>query len=141
MRSFNAVTAVKIIPIALFSCLFFMTTLVSCDEGEIAGKSQTIQDSLVNIFPTWQSVKIKVGDNNMSMIVVIGDATFYKAPDDVKKAKAIELGKMVLRLWGSHNYFDKGNLIVTSDTRNISESPADGISIPIDFAGLKAGKH
>jgi hypothetical protein len=110
----------------------------SCDRiGDISGKSQIVKDSLVNIFPTWQSAKITIGDNNTSMSVVIGDATFYNAPDDVKKAKAVELGKMVLRICGKENFLEKGELIVTADIRNISASPTDGKVVPIDFTALK----
>jgi len=113
-------------------------SLHSCDRiGDISGKSQIIKDSLVNIFPTWQSAKIIIGDNNTSMSVVIGDATFYKAPDNEKKEKAIELGKMVLRISGKENFLEKGTMVVTADVHNISASPADGISVPIDFTALK----
>ncbi len=114
-------------------------TLCACGDriGDISGKSKDVQDSLVNVFPTWQSAKIVISDNNTSMSVIIGDATFYTAPDDVKKTKAEELGKMVLRICGKDNFLEKGSLIVTSDIRNISATPVDGISVPIDFAGLK----
>ena len=70
------------------------------------------------------------------MSIVVGDATFYKATDDVKKEKASALGKMVLRILGK-NFLDKGNLIVTADIHNTSENPVDGILIPIDFTALK----
>ena len=122
--------------------LMLICSLHSCDRiGDISGQSQVVKDSLVNIFPTWQSAKIIIGDNNTSMSVVIGDATFYTAPDSEKKAKAEELGKMVLRICGKDNFLEKGYLVVTSDIRNISASPADGISVPIDFTALKKGSE
>ena len=73
----------------ILSLLAFVTitTFYSCDQWNIEGKSQIIQDSLVTIFPSWQAAKIKIGDNNTSMSVVIGDAAFYKATDDIKKRK------------------------------------------------------
>ncbi len=126
------------------SAFFSLLTLVlvcalhSCDRiGDISGKSQVVKDSLVNLFPTWQSAKIIIGDNNTTMSVVIGDATFYKAPDNVKKEKAQELGKMVLRICGKDNFLEKGYMVVTADISNISASPSDGISVPIDFTALK----
>ena len=117
----------------------FICSLYACGDriGDISGKSQIVKDSLVNIFPTWQSAKIVITDNNTGMSVIIGDATFYTAPDDVKKAKAEELGKMILRICGKNNFLEKGNLVVTSDVRNISASPVDGVSVPIDFTALK----
>ncbi len=111
--------------------------LYSCDETEMDAKSRVVQDSLVNILPTWQALKIKVGDNNSNMLIVVGDATFYKASDDQKAKKANELGQMVLRIYGKGNYLEKGNLIVTGDIHNTSETPPDGIAIPLDFAALK----
>ena len=123
--------------------IVLICSLHSCDRiGDISGKSQIVKDSLVNIFPTWESAKIIIGDNNTTMSVVIGDAAFYKSPDDEKKAKALELGKMVLRICGKDNFLEKGYLVVTADVRNISASPTDGISVPIDFTALKkqAGK-
>jgi len=111
--------------------------LYSCNEMDVDGKTQIVHDSLANIFPTWQAVKIKVGDNNTSMLIVIGDASFYKASDGEKAKKATELGQMVLRIFGKGNYLEKGNLVVTGDIHNNSETPPDGIAIPIDFAALK----
>jgi len=114
-----------------------VVSFYSCANGDLTGKTQVIHDSLITVFPTWQSVQIKIGDNNTSLSVVIGDATFYKAPDDIKRAKAEELGKMILRICGSNNYLETGSLIVTADINNTSENPADGIKIPVDFPGLK----
>jgi hypothetical protein len=110
----------------------------SCQEmNDNDGKTRIIQDSLNNVLPTWQALKIKVEDNRTRMTVVVGDATFYKASDEVKSKKAADLGKMILRIYGPNNYLEKGTLIVTKDVQNNSEAPADGISIPIDFEGLK----
>ena len=119
--------------IALASFFF----LFSCNEIDVDGKTRVIQDSLVKILPTWQALKIKVGDNNTSMLIVVGDASLYKATDGEKVQKATEVGQMVLRIFGKGNYLKKGNLIVTADIHNSSENPPDGVSIPIDFASLK----
>jgi len=109
----------------------------SCDDAENDGKTRVIQDSLVNVLPTWQALKIKVDDNKTNMHIVVGDATFYKASDDVKNKKADELAKMILRIYGKDNYLEKGTLIITADIRNKIDTPADGVSIPIDFSALK----
>jgi hypothetical protein len=124
-----------------FAALFITATIFSCKEGDYEAKSLIVQDSLVNVLPTWQALKIKLGENNTNMRIVVGDATLYKASDDVKKQKAQEVAKLVLRIYGPGNYLEKGNLIITADVRNKSENPQDGINIPIDFAALKkAGK-
>ncbi len=123
-------------------CLSLLAIIVavsfySCKNGELVGKTKVIEDSLITIFPTWQSAKIGLHDNYTNVTVVIGDATFYKAADDVKKAKAIELGKMILRVCGKDNTLETGSLTVTADVINQSESPADGIKVPIDIEGLR----
>jgi len=110
----------------------------SCKEmNDNDGKTQIVQDSLINVFPTWQALKIKIDDNRTEMNIIIGDAAFYKASPEVKNQKAIELGKMVLRIYGKDNYLEKGNLTVTKDIHNTSETPADGITVPINFSELK----
>ena len=126
-----------LLPVLLIS----VTSFFSCKEGvDNDGKTRIIQDSLNSVLPTWQALKIKVEDNT-NMKIVVGDATFYKASADVKAKKAEALGEMVLRIYGKGNYLEKGTLIVTSDVKNNSETPADGISVPIDFSEMKkAGK-
>lgn len=110
--------------------------LPSCEMNDNDGKTRIIQDSLVNVLPTWQALKIKVEDHTV-MNIIVGDATFYKASPDEKNKKAEEVGRMVERIYGKDNMLQKGNLIVTSDIRNESENPKDGIQIPIDFSALK----
>ncbi len=115
-----------------------ITTFFSCnDRMENDGKTTVVHDSLVNVLPTWQALKVKVSDDKTDMLIVVGDATLYKASDEVKKQKAEEVAKMVLRIYGPNNYLEKGNLIITANIRNEDEAPADGIKIPMDFAGMK----
>jgi len=124
----------------VFIFIGLIAALPSCKEmNDNDGKTQIVQDSLINVFPTWQALKIKVDDNRTQMNVIIGDATFYNASADVKNQKAVELGKMILRIYGKDNYLEKGNLVVTKDIHNTSETPADGISIPINFTEMKKG--
>ncbi len=110
----------------------------SCKEGvDNDGKTLILQDSVVTVLATWQALKIKVDDNKTQMNVIVGDATFYKASAEEKGKKALELGRMIIRIYGANSYLEKGNLIVTNDVKNNSETPADGISTPIDFVALK----
>jgi hypothetical protein len=110
----------------------------SCKEGNNNdGKTTIIQDSLINVLPTWQALKIKIDDNRTEMNVIVGDASFFKASADAKAKKADELCKMILRIYGKGNYLKKGSLIVTADVHNTSETPADGISTPLPFTELK----
>ena len=124
----------------LLAILFIglITVMPACKEmNDNDGKTQIVQDSLINIFPTWQALRIKVDDDRTHMNVVIGDVSFYNATQDVKNQKATELGKMILRIYGKDNYLEKGNLIVTKDIHNTVDAPADGITTPIDFAAMK----
>lgn len=120
---------------------FSIHLLPSCKEVDTEGKSRIVQDSLNTVLPTWQALKIKVEDGGSQMSVIVGDATFYKATEEEKKTTAEELGRMILRIYGPGNYLEKGSLIVTADVRNTSETPADGISVPIDFSALKKEMH
>ncbi len=110
----------------------------SCDEvNENDGKTRIIQDSLVNVLPTWQALKITVNKDRTNISVVVGDATFYKASPEKKTEKAAELGKMILRIYGKDCLLRTGDLVVTADITNRSFAPPDGISTPIDLQGLK----
>ncbi|MBC7552421.1 MAG: hypothetical protein H7257_00425 [Taibaiella sp.] len=110
----------------------------SCEDGkENDGKTAIVQDSLITVLPTWQALKIKIEDNRTEMNVIVGDASFFTASPQEKARKAEELGKLILRIYGKGNYLEKGNLVVTKDVRNNSETPADGISTPIPFSELK----
>ncbi len=116
----------------------FAFSMFSCKEiADTSGKTTIVHDSMVNVLPTWQSLKIKLNDDQDEMLIVVGDASFYKATPEEKTRKAEEAGKMILRIYGKDNYLRKGELIVTKDLRNESWAPADGISTPIDFELLK----
>lgn len=110
----------------------------SCKEGnDNDGKTVIVQDSLVNVIPTWQALKVKIEDNRTEMKIIIGDPAFYALSPEEKAKKANEVAQMVLRIYGKGNYLEKGKLIVTKNARNTEEEPADGISTPLDFEGLK----
>ena len=122
----------------MFAAIASLFTVSSCKEGaDNDGKTVIIQDSLSTVFPTWQALKIKVEDNRTEMTVVIGDATFYNASADVKSKKADDLAHLILRIYGKDNYLEKGKLVVTKDVHNTSETPADGIAMPMNFAEMK----
>ena len=121
----------------IFVAIMGVLVQFSCNQVDVDGKTLILQDSLATVLPTWQALKVKVGENNTSMLIVVGDASLYKAPDAEKSKRAQELGKMVLRIFGKGNYLEKGNLVITADIHNTSETPADGVNIPIDFTALK----
>ena len=128
----------RLIPLVLV----VLVALFSCNEkAENDGKTTVVHDSMATVLPTWQALKVKVSDDKNDMLIVVGDATLYKASDEVKKQKAEEVAKMVLRIYGPNNYLEKGKLIITADIKNEAEAPADGITLPLDFAAMKkAGK-
>ncbi len=106
-------------------------------EDESDPRTLVIQDSLVNILPTWQALKVKVAKDKTSIDVIVGDATFCNATPEVKAQKAQQLGKMLLRIYSPDSHFEQGNLIVTKDIHNTSFTPKDGVSTAIPFAELK----
>ncbi len=125
----------------LFSISVFFTVislLYACgDRTANDGKSTIVRDSLINILPNYSAVHINLGEDRSEMTVVVADVKFYSATAEEKNKKAEELGKMILRIYGKDNYLQKGNLILTKDINNTSDTPADGIKTPIDFEGLK----
>jgi hypothetical protein len=89
------------------------------------------------MFPTFRALHIDLNEDWTEITVVIGDPNFYGASAEEKNKKAEELGKMIVRIYGTENYLDKGTLVVTKDVNNTSNTPADGISVPIDLKALK----
>jgi hypothetical protein len=107
----------------------------SCKEGVEASDARwpVLKDSLASIFPTWQSAQIYKQQDNTIADVVIGDKTFYAAAPEEKAKKAALLGQMIQRIYGADGHFEKGELVVTTDIKNTSQHPADGVSTPIPF--------
>jgi hypothetical protein len=119
------------------AALLLIVAASSCNFTDYESKKQVVQDSLVHIFPTWQAAKLWIDDDNTTFNVVIGDQSFYKQTQEEKDAKAKELGKMVLRIFGKDNFLKRGVLIATMDTRNESKTPADGVKMSIQIEELK----
>ena len=82
------------------------------------------------------SITIKVADKTQ-LKVVLGGASLYATDAAKKQQMAGELGQMALRIFGKDSYLKTGTLVITKDEQNSSESPADGVSTPIDIEGLK----
>ena len=117
---------------------FSLIATYSCKEGvDNSGKTTILHDSMANVLPNWQSLKIKVSDEQDEMLIVVGDVSLYKASPEERLRKVDEVGTMVLRIYGKENQLRKGQLIVTKDARNESWKPADGILTPIDFERLQ----
>lgn len=126
----------KIICAITIICAVF--TFSACDGGhDNDGKTNVINDSISNIFPSCQAFHANIYDNREGINIVLGDLTFYKASEEERKRKADELAKMILRIYGKDNYLKRGTLIVTKDIRNTSEAPTDGITTPIPITELK----
>jgi hypothetical protein len=122
----------------IFVPALFAIGMFSCKEvADTSGKTTILHDSMVNVLPTWQSLKIKVNDEQDEMLIVVGDATLYKASQEEKLRKTEDVGKLVIRIYGKDNRLKKGEFIITNDVRNESWTPADGIRTPIDFEALK----
>lgn len=126
---------------SIFFCLLAIcaTALFSCkDVANMNGRTPILYDSIriTKVVP-YQSLHIELNDEWTEITVVVGDPKFYEASAEEKNKKAEELGRMIARIYGSENYLDKGNLIVTKDVNNTSNAPADGIKTPIDVAKAK----
>ncbi len=117
---------------------FLLFSMPSCKDGmNWDSVKHKMEDSLITILPTWQSLTLKPESDGTKLLIVVGDATLYKATPDQKAKKAAEVGKMILRVVGENNYLESGSFIVTANVRNDVENPADGIVTPIDFVAIK----
>ena len=117
--------------LSIGAIIVLFTATTSCNFTDYEAKKQVIQDSLVNIFPNWQAAKIWIEADNTKINVVLGDKSLYAASAELKQQKTAALGAMIVRIFGKGNYLKSGQLIITQDTRNTSQTPADGISMPI----------
>lgn len=125
----------KTLCLGLLALFFF--AMFSCKEVNNAGKSRILEDSMVKVFPAYQSLHIELNSDETEITVVVGDQQFYPASAEEKSKKADELGRMIVRIYGKENYLNKGTLIATKDPRNTSIAPSDGIATPMDIEGLK----
>lgn len=108
-----------------------MAAMAGCkDDASYMPQIEQMRDSVFNVYPTVGAVTIKV-EHGTVLKVVLGDASLYTAAADVKQKEANELGAMAKRIFGKGNELSSGTLIVTNDVRNGSESPADGVAVPI----------
>ncbi|MCD6011946.1 MAG: hypothetical protein K0Q79_1808 [Flavipsychrobacter sp.] len=126
--------------LSLCASVVLFTFLFSCkDVPDLRGRTPILNDSIrtTNMFPTFRALHIDLNEDWTEITVVIGDPNFYGASAEEKNKKAEELGKMIVRIYGTENYLDKGTLVVTKDVNNTSNTPADGISVPIDLKALK----
>ncbi len=122
----------------LVASALFVMNIFSCKEVEsLKGRSRILEDSMVNIFPTYESLHIELNDDETEITVVVGDLKFYPTSAEEKSKKAEELGKLIVRVYGTENYLNKGTLIATKDRNNTSNTPADGIATPIELKKMK----
>lgn len=118
--------------------LFALLAFGACKPGaDYSGRTPVIQDSMAKVIPTYQSLRISVSDDWTQLNIIVGDPALYASSAEEKTKKADEVAKLVLRIYGKGNYLSKGNLVVTKNTRNTEDNPADGIATPFDFEGLK----
>jgi len=120
--------------------VFILTAIIafsSCnDEDTDMAHMTQLQDSINRYYPTAEAIHINPEDRE-NLIVVLGDTRLYAAPEDVKQHEATDIGRMAIGIWGKDGYLKKGKLVVTKDTHNTSNEPADGITVGINIDSLK----
>ncbi len=123
-----------LVPVIL---LVVFAAMYSCNDEETdSANMQQLQDSINVYYRTAEAIHINPEDRE-NLIIVLGDKSLYAAPQDVKQKEATDIGTMALRIWGKDSYLKKGRLVVTRDTRNTSNEPADGITTNINIDSLK----
>lgn len=122
--------------------LVLLSGMYACKDTDaineaIAAKKGIVHDSLATVLPNWESETIFINEDKTQIDIIVGDRTLYNAAPEEKAKKADELARMLLRIYGKDNFFEKGNLVVTKDVRNTAHEPKDGISTPMPIAQLK----
>jgi hypothetical protein len=123
--------------VAFFSIAIAIILFSSCqDEASYMPQIEQMKDSIFATYPTVGAITIKVEDRS-NLKIVLGDEQLFKAPQATKIKEAGELGQMAVRIFGPNSFLHTGQLVVTKDVHNSSETPGDGISTPINIDALK----
>jgi len=127
----------KKITLSISICAVIAAMSACHGESDMA-QMQQLQDSLFAAYPG------KVGaihinpEGRENLIVVLGAPAFYGTTADEKQKQALEIGAMALRIFGKDNYLKTGKLVITQDTHNTANDPADGIITDMKIDSLKA---
>jgi hypothetical protein len=125
--------------ISLFSfAALCVLALFSCSEPKEInmGQIHQLEDSIAKAVPTVSTIHTFVKGRS-TLIVILGDVSFYKSGEAKKQEKAIEVGAMALRIFGPENGITKGQFIITKVLDNTQEIPADGIKTDMRIDSLQ----
>jgi hypothetical protein len=96
-----------------------------------------IEDSIPKLFPNAKTVHTIQNDDYNNLRLIIADPVFYNAPTDQQQVMAVRTGAMVLHVLGPDNSITKATLILTKDTRNDNEEPADAVKTDMKIDSLE----
>ncbi len=116
----------------------------ACKEQKRIDMAQVgeLEKGIPKIIPSVATIHTIQKDDYSMVKIIIGDPSFYNAPEEKRKADAVKIGQLVLSVTGADNCLTKGVLVVTKDTRSDAEMPADAMELDmkIDSLNKAAGK-
>lgn len=121
----------RIFAILSLVCLAF----ASCTDTELQMEQvHKYNDTIPTIIPDLATVQTRVEDNE-HLKLIAGSTRFYSASPTKMQEVAVKAGQAALRIFGAG--ITSGTLIVTQDTKDHKEDPADGIKVDMKIDSLK----
>ena len=81
-----------------------------------------MEDSLYKAFPTVNRVSIEVKENT-DVLITLGDAELYNAPEEQRKAATDQIAKMSIHFFEKNNYLDKGTVTFVQEETSMDVKP------------------
>ena len=127
-----------IVPLAILP-IIIAVMLQGCKEPKKITIEQlhAIEDSIPHIFPNARTIHTIQNDDYNNLRLIVADPVFYNATPEQEQAMAIRTGAMILHVLGPDNSIIKATLILTKDTRNDNEDPADAIKTDMKLDSLE----
>ncbi|RYD54837.1 MAG: hypothetical protein EOP56_17875 [Sphingobacteriales bacterium] len=81
-----------------------------------------MEDSIYKAFPTVNRVSIEVKENT-DVLITLGDAELYNAPEEQRNAATAQLAKMSVHFFEKNNYLDKGTVTFVAEENTMNVKP------------------
>lgn len=123
----------------LFSAAFAITffSLTSCEEEKSNAQNiQRMSDTIGKLYPTVNRISVEVRERE-DVIITLGDADLFNAPEEKKKEVSRELGELSNYFFAKDNHLEGGKVIFTRDERNLEVKDADKTEMDMPAEAFK----
>jgi hypothetical protein len=131
---------------AISAALLTTVLMASCSgfkEQKMIDMTQVAQfeDSLPTLVQGIRSIHTLQKDDPTEVTIILGDPSFYAAPDADKQKAAVRVGSMIMRVLGADNSITQGTLVISQKDKDLKEIPADGIKVDMKIADTKKAMY